>query len=647
MPAITPSINCHFIQFITGRKPLDEIAHPGLGSSDNAGIVLPLREQNYIYLLYRIQTDNDFSPDFLDNCKLFLTLSFVGQPTFVSGEINPQIFANQAEVAFHTVKLSDVKNKTLVIRLEPNKDFPVDENQFSFENLFSQQLQALLEIKHEHVLLSSDKFFVDLFNCSESDNLYKRIINTIIKPDTLKQTKDPTIHFSYHPLFPVLSIGLEKALLYKIALTEDIVYKKHYFMDPGWLKRVGLYLEFLTFLGIVETVKEDLGDLLTTFEREAYEHSPQFAKIRQHVNLSNWKSVWSFREILLPSFGIPTTGRVSAFNLLQKETATLAFLEIHHQDLKYAIEIAGKNIYNAQESWYRVFRDAERAVLLKTNEAFPELQFVSTEVKNYILWKGNEEVDLWTRLLLIQKAGLYEQACEKYRKSLNEVAKWAKDRCLIDYTGEVCIPIETSLLNAYIHHQTDLFNQLQQRDGYNPKINIEIQPSKEFQFSVEEISELLKQISIFDSLSEDEQHQTALAARTINLGHMERITIQGREGSSLFILAKGHLEVILRQSDGTDQVVNEMIKGEVFGEMSILTNTPRLATIRAVGEAIVIEISKQQFEMITLSKPKMIVALTALMLKRQKQLKKFKKMHKKMTTKTLFNRVWSYFIGNK
>ena len=80
--------------------------------------------------------------------------------------------------------------------------------------------------------------------------------------------------------------------------------------------------------------------------------------------------MWALREI---AFGGPRTGPVGALNLLNKRRATLEFLHVHHEDLQHAIELAGPNVHNAQETWHRVFRDAERAVLRQTPDAFPEL----------------------------------------------------------------------------------------------------------------------------------------------------------------------------------------------------------------------------------------------------------------------------------
>ena len=86
-------------------------------------------------------------------------------------------------------------------------------------------------------------------------SLYERIVERLVKPDTERQA--PGLSHAYHPWFPVLLIGAHKAELYTRALVGDIVHKRHNLADPGWLMRVGLYLELLTALGIVEAVRDD------------------------------------------------------------------------------------------------------------------------------------------------------------------------------------------------------------------------------------------------------------------------------------------------------------------------------------------------------------------------------------------------------
>lgn len=668
------TLHCHFIPFITGRRSTDEIQHPGLGSSDNVSMILSdkHKDNNFTYLLYTIDGLDSISEKKLQNCHLTLSLSFCegnGEksypiPGWVNREIEPTIFENlqSGNPSLLPIKLHKAQGKRLIIRLAPNKDFlpgaswtwaqvdQVIQNQatdnqdpFTFGHLFSQQIHVVINIIHENTILATAQTFLDVCDARRSGSLYQRIMDKVIKPDTLNQAQrhKSQIDSSFHPWFPVLSIGSLKSALYNKALIDDVIYKKHHLTDPRWLMHVGLFLEFLTCIGIFEAVKDDLGDLLSPEERNIYMHAPLFDNIRSFINVEAWKKVWKLRPISFNHLGIPQTGPVSALNLLHKETATLAFLEVHHEDLKHAIELAGPNIYNAQESWHRVFRDAERAVLIRTNEAFPELQFVPPKIKEFILWNRDENVNRWIKLILKGKKGLYELACEKYRKSMNKVAESSKKRLLIDYTGDICIPECVSLLKAYKNKELDLFKKLQIHDGYAPEIDIIIKPYEERNYSIDDIYALLKQIPVFDVLDESDYLNLALTARTITLAPMERITIQGREGSSLFIIGEGSLEVLYRHEDGHDQVISEMKKGDVFGEISILTKEPRSATTRALDVTIVVEISQQQYEPIMKTKPLFRKNLADLMQQRLQDFRKLKRSYQKPPEQPLLSRLWN------
>ncbi len=57
---------------------------------------------------------------------------------------------------------------------------------------------------------------------------------------------------------------------------------------------------------------------------------------------------------------------------------------------------------------------------------------------------------------------------------------------------------------------------------------------------------------------------------------------QGEEGDSLFILKEGLLSVSIA-SDGIESMVGQILPGNFFGEMSLLTGAPRSATVTPAG----------------------------------------------------------------
>src|SRR6202008_3049717 len=85
---------------------------------------------------------------------------------------------------------------------------------------------------------------IDVYDVSQFGCLYERIVERLLRPDAEARG----VELAQHPWYPVLLIGAHKAELYTRALVGDIVHKRHNLADPGWLVRVGRYLELLARL---------------------------------------------------------------------------------------------------------------------------------------------------------------------------------------------------------------------------------------------------------------------------------------------------------------------------------------------------------------------------------------------------------------
>jgi hypothetical protein len=260
--------------------------------------------------------------------------------------------------------------------------------------------------------------------------LYGRLIDQLLRVDIERQVAARTgaardTHLALHPWYPVALIAREKAALH--------AHPGHGAAHHDWLMRVSAYLELLTFLGIVEAVKQELGDLLTHAERAAVERSEPLGRLLEHVDADGWRRVWGLRRIAW-DHELPVAGRVSPRNMLRKRTTTLCFLEAHHRDLTRALELAGPNHVSAQDAWRHVFRDAEHALVRTMESAFPELWALPVRVRELVLWH--------------RPGGLLPSAAASYRASMNAVAAWAMRRGLMSYRGSECIPVEISVLES-------------------------------------------------------------------------------------------------------------------------------------------------------------------------------------------------------
>jgi hypothetical protein len=72
------------------------------------------------------------------------------------------------------------------------------------------------------------------------------------------------------------------------------------------------------------------------------------------------------------------------------------------------------------------------------------------------------------------------------------------------------------------------------------------------------------------------------------------IVRQGEPGSCAYFIQDGKVEVI-RNEEGQDRVVAILNKDEYFGEMALISDSPRNATVRAVKETRVAALGKENF----------------------------------------------------
>ena len=109
-----------------------------------------------------------------------------------------------------------------------------------------------------------------------------------------------------------------------------------------------------------------------------------------------------------------------------------------------------------------------------------------------------------------------------------------------------------------------------------------------------ERAEFLKQVSLFASLEEE---QLQLVARIMS----ERwetdggyLCHQGDEGDEMYILMQGEVKII-KESGQEQRVIYLAKRGEAIGELQVLSNNPRAATMQARGDVHLLVLEGSQF----------------------------------------------------
>lgn len=75
----------------------------------------------------------------------------------------------------------------------------------------------------------------------------------------------------------------------------------------------------------------------------------------------------------------------------------------------------------------------------------------------------------------------------------------------------------------------------------------------------------------------------------------ETIMQQGEEGRSAYIIEQGRVEIVIETPSGKTQSVGTRGEGAMIGEMAIVDNAPRTATIKAIEDCTLLEISAADF----------------------------------------------------
>ena len=83
-------------------------------------------------------------------------------------------------------------------------------DRFTFGELFSQRVLVELRALHDGVAVAASEMSLFVCDVRRCGSLYARLLDRLVAPDAERQGAP----VAYHPWFPVLEIGSDKAALY-------------------------------------------------------------------------------------------------------------------------------------------------------------------------------------------------------------------------------------------------------------------------------------------------------------------------------------------------------------------------------------------------------------------------------------------------
>ena len=126
--------------------------------------------------------------------------------------------------------------------------------------------------------------------------------------------------------------------------------------------------------------------------------------------------------------------------------------------------------------------------------------------------------------------------------------------------------------------------------------------------SLKEEFELLRRVPIFAEIEPAKLKLLAFMSERVGFDSGKLLMRQGDPADAAYLIIEGDVEVVLETPSG-QFVVATIGANEIVGDMGILGNSPRAATVRAKDRVIALRISKEPFMRMVREFPNMAVSI--------------------------------------
>jgi len=142
----------------------------------------------------------------------------------------------------------------------------------------------------------------------------------------------------------------------------------------------------------------------------------------------------------------------------------------------------------------------------------------------------------------------------------------------------------------------------------------------------QKIISTLKNVDFLSPLSDEEIEILAKGVEIKKYASGEAVIKQGNEGNSVYLINNGEVEVIVADEKGQSTIIKRLLPSAFFGELSLLTGSPRTATVVASTDCEFIIIKADTFKSIIMTDPTIADKISKIITKRQFELEESTKL---------------------
>ncbi|MCF3932304.1 Crp/Fnr family transcriptional regulator [Acuticoccus sp. M5D2P5] len=116
----------------------------------------------------------------------------------------------------------------------------------------------------------------------------------------------------------------------------------------------------------------------------------------------------------------------------------------------------------------------------------------------------------------------------------------------------------------------------------------------------------LRKIPLFRGVDDQKLRLLAFLSERVRFEAGENIVVEGDFGDTAYIILSGSADVMVSSPQG-EQLVATVKENDFVGEIAILIDVPRTATVRATNEVTALAVSKEHFFKLLTNFPDMAV----------------------------------------
>lgn len=158
-----------------------------------------------------------------------------------------------------------------------------------------------------------------------------------------------------------------------------------------------------------------------------------------------------------------------------------------------------------------------------------------------------------------------------------------------------------------------------------------------------EMIEMLRKVPLFAELDENELKSIAALANSIDIPKKNIVFQEFDLGDSMYVILKGEVKVSTYSAEGREVVLALLGRGSFFGELSLLDEEPRSATVTTMEDAKFAHIRRRDLVPLLLDQPAITLKILG---ETASRLRRTSRVLERISSMDVPHRLFSYLVDH-